>query len=1443
MEIRKPQWSGKKLKRNLAALFSLATLGISTLTPVVSTVAEEAQSEVENGYSEYAGKAKNTHEVLGKFSGEGPAGDRENTFRYLFSRLVVPQYINNVETATYGKGADKSLLVDGKYACNPADPLDLVHQNCTVPNFSAQLGQSFMRVLNPGGIVGGERREAKPAFGWGVPDRIPGQTVPINENERRSKYTGLEAFGYSTGYTSYTGEWDDIIPSTSARMLSNFGMMDRINLTGTSIWNGIKSGLGEFVDGLEWNPTTWLGSLGDAFEGATTGGLLTVIDTSDANVIATRSWVRSGNSVSRSFYNVKVLTDKEVMDASLLRVANKFTNDLIANLNGDARLAKVLSMEAPPEFTYDPNLETEASKKARANARAKNEEIDRHNAEVERTGKGKKKNHVTVPEKKIVPEKEQFAKFKKTDGRVAEGKTEGINCDNDNIGDFKACWAKEFESYRDENFNANSETLKKLIKKTEERLFKDDPYADPTKAIGHYVCADSEGNAKKNGSEYVYLYNKDYSVNKGCAVVRPTVQGGYFGNGYDDKISDTRHMSNIEGDGLLASIPAIGNLNKGIANFATAVSRFIAQLINEMLNLSFSPLMERLGITTIVEHTMSSLKKTVFFPMITIAIAIAALSMLWNIVRTRNATKFFTTLLGMLITFFVGVTILNSPGKVVNYFDKMPAEAEQFVASLILNNENEKGLCSTSTSDANHGVRAAQCNVWNTLVFQPWTYGQFGTNYRNLDVNKMKNTNGDLVGDATVNLGGGVRMHNWALYQLKLMTSGTITESDAKHPVGKADNNLYRIVDMQAGPNWGEGRDARYFASWQGHGGNRATIGVEAAALSVFTLISLGSLLLVKIELTFIFSIMMLGLPFMLLYGLTPKGRRKLISYGATMGSILLKRMLAVGMISVMLLLMNVVVPDNASSYHMVFIGSLIVLGFFKFYKKEIFDLFKLNPQNAFAGEGVLSGDPEAFRAVIKENTPKFIKNKILMSKKSVQGYTSGAIGGAVGGAAGVLSTIKRENKQGAKDPNFIKRSPSRIVQDVRKGMLTGVKEGAASQAKSQQNRERREMAREGLDILTVTTQAKDEVRRVGSEHLQSGVGADGTSSVVNKEIEDRRKLHTPDTSPIISDKDQKTARNIAKDIESTVKNKNLSVDERKAARDDISKRMDIAAGARDKREVRLENRNKIKAPLQHILTPNVEAKEDKVGTNVREHVEKAPETLNKIENGAGYNKHEAKSGPSIHGKLPDLSAPDLESGNFQANSEVEIGLVGYGYNKSPEELESGKSRERIEEGVRAKKAKTTGTTEPTESTKTAKPTESAKSAKSTKKVDKDDKDDRGGKGGGSQNRAKEEVRAGSDRSDGKLPELSTADDLKAMKNAHGDEALSDYEARKGQVHFTKKSTDSGVSNKEVVVDIDKGSKGSIEMPDLKPRGGDLQSQEDRLKKLNDKKFNRFNKK
>lgn len=1232
MKFIKRRVSTRKIKRNMIAMFSLLTLGLSIASPVIQTFANDDESTVKDGLNDYKGDSKYSHEVLGKFSSDTPDG-REQTFRYLFSRIVQPQYINNVSDGVDPSGADTSLIVNGM-ACDPSRPDNLIDSNCNIPNFSAQLGQSIMRVINPGGIVGAERNSATPALNWGVPNSIPTGTVPVDEAQRSSKYTGLEVFGYNLNYTDYNGEWDDIIPSTRARMLANFGIMDKINLTGTAIWDGVSSGISEFVEGLEWNPTTWLGNISNSLEAGASAPFITIIDTSDRNIVTSKSWTRSGNSVADSFYNVKVLTDKEVMEATTVRVANRFTAMLMNEIDNDSELAAVLELESPPNFVYDPNLESEKSKKARAEAEKKNQEIDAynkevdaHNAEVDKTGKGEKKEHkdkVKVPAKEFVPESEQFAKFKKEDGRVKQGESKGISCsDIDNYSDYKTCWNDKWKSYRSKEFNAKSTILTKLIEKVQKNLFKDDPYSDPTKAISHYVCADSRGDAMKDSNgNYEYLYTKENEgsqefLNPKCSLVRPTIQGGYFGDGYSDgsKITDTRHISNVSGSSVLSSIPVIGNISKGIQNLAQNVSKFIAQLINEMLNLSFSPLMEKLGITTIVKSSINSFKNTIFYPMLVIVIMFAGLMMIWDVLRTRNATKFLTSLLSMLIIFFVGVTILNSPDKVVDFFDKLPAKGEEMIANVILNNENSEDICSTSSSDTNNGVRSAQCNVWQSLVFQPWVYGQWGTHYKNLNAagtggTTLKNTNGELVGNAEVNLGGGSKLNNWALYQLKLMTSGTITTEDSNKPVGKVDSNIYRVVDAQAGPNNAEGRDTRYFTTWQGAGASRMGTALESAVLSVFSLIVIGSLLLVKIELTFIFSIMMLGLPFILLYGLTPRGKSKLISYLSTMLALMIKRVLATALISLLLLLLNIVVPENADSYHIVFLSSMIVLGFFKIYKNEIFNLFNLSPENALAGEGILSGDPEALRHAIKNNIPSPIRNRAFMISNGVKGAVSGQIGGTMGGMRGAWETMRTD---AAAQGKFITKSPTEIAREIRAGAKSGSAYGRQSGQRAQEQRARNAMTRKGIDVFTMNTEVKDEIMRSGSNRIKDG--SDGLASQVNEEINKKRQFSRQDSSEPMSAKEQKQARNIAKQISKQVENEingQLTQDEINESRRSISDRIEDAGAIRDQKDINQERINKFKHPIASKKSSGLVHNEVKVQTNVDDIKEHASHTVGK---------------------------------------------------------------------------------------------------------------------------------------------------------------------------------------------------------------------------------------
>ena len=67
------------------------------------------------------------------------------------------------------------------------------------------------------------------------------------------------------------------------------------------------------------------------------------------------------------------------MEAATALVATYFTKQMEEEINGDPELKEVLDLQSAPVFTFDPNKETEESKKARAEAEDKNRAIDQEN--------------------------------------------------------------------------------------------------------------------------------------------------------------------------------------------------------------------------------------------------------------------------------------------------------------------------------------------------------------------------------------------------------------------------------------------------------------------------------------------------------------------------------------------------------------------------------------------------------------------------------------------------------------------------------------------------------------------------------------------------------------------------------------------------------------------------------------------------------------------------------------------------------------------------------------------------------------------------------------------------------------------------------------------------------------------------------------------------------
>lgn len=1231
MRVRKEKISTKRIRQRIYFFLALLSIIIPLSAPLYGVFADD-ESDVKDSYSSYAGDSKNTVDVLDKLSNEG-SFSREDSFRYIFSRVVEPNYINDVTNYAEGSMPDDAdtSIIKGGFACDSTEPMNLIAANCDIPNLSAQLGQNVMRTLGTNGITGGDRQSAKAIMGWGVPDGIPTGQVPTDESARVNKYTGLEVFGYSLGYTNYNGEWDDVIPSTKARLLSNFGLMDKINLTGTSIWEGTKAGLSSLVDGLSWDPTTWLGNVTSSFEAGSSRGLLVIIDTSDANIVATRAWVRSGNSVGGAFYNVKVLTDKEVMEAATALVAKAFTAEMENEVNGDPELSEVLDLQSPPVFTFDPNKETEESKTARQKAEDENKKIDEENKRTEEENKtsDKKKEikpHVAVPDKKIVSEEDQFSEFKENDPKVKQGEGKGITCSTESSYEgYKSCWNVKWEELKKSSFSGKGPIVSKIQKNVVNNLIQKLPHSDPSKAISHYVCADPNGNAKLNADgSYQYVYtgfnaNGVAQVNQACSPIRPTIKGGYFGTGDAsvDSLTDTRHISKVSSRGAFSFIPVIGDLGNAIQGFASFLTKLVAQLTNELLNLSFSPLMEKLGITTIVKTSVNSFKNTIFFPLVSMVAMIAAFMMIFSALMTRNLTQFFTSLATLLLTFFLGVIILNSPDKVIDAVDRVPAKVDQYMLGLLLNTKDADGMCTTSPDTSSYGVRSAQCNVWKSLVYQPWVYSQWGVSDNKLNAagtkttgEAFKNTNEDLVGNASVNLGGGTTLNNWAAYQLKLTTSGTLTTTDTAHPAGQTDNNLYRIVDAQAGPNNAEGRETRYFKAWSGAGTHRLLNSILALILSIFMLLTLGSLLVIKVEISFIVSVMLIGLPFIFLFGLTPKGKGKLLAYLGALISLSLKRAISAFMISLLLLLINVVTPSNSDSYSIVFLASMLVLGFFKLYKKELFDLFKFSPSNPLSGQGLLSGDHSELRERFINNIPLSIRNSFNLNKGRIKGQISGATGGALGGVAAAFQLERRDD-----DGKLIKRSPSALLSDVKDAAKFGVKDGRTQGGQRDFNRSYNKMLRKNMDAFAVANQAVDKVQEEGNRRIKSGVdvAAKGLSDVVNK---DRKYKNEIGDDKLITDKNQRTLRKQAKEIEKLYSNRKLT----EAQRDEIAKKVEdkLDKVAEDMDKVNLKEANRFRKKHRKPLIDN----DIKVGTSVDEIKNNAKGTIDKFTEG----KYEKKT-------------------------------------------------------------------------------------------------------------------------------------------------------------------------------------------------------------------------
>lgn len=1031
----------------LALVFMFAFTALANPVSALSqqtVAADENEDTLNDALGDY-GTGTDFEKTLNKYDKEGYSG-KDNDFGYLIDRLFTLRYLNNTENGVGADGEERDWNCDVN-ATGAGTPY---YHNCDVPNIVTEFTQDVLSMFTSQGISGGNVESVTLANSWfGLPSNIPNNgDVPVDADSRSDKYTALELYGYNMRYTAYYGEWDHIKVYTAARAMANFGFMDNIRLGARSILNGITGGVEKSAENManELSQGDILGAIGGAwsglFSGSTAGALNVVVDSSDLNVFNTFAWYRVG--YGSTLYGARELTEEELSEVaknSMLDALGGLTDD-------DAKLPEDFTqLQTPPDkpkeaisscdITYK-----DGDKETKKDITEKECDSEENSSDVNDTtwsedGTQKKESLKDWRD----ANKKWFEAAKKYDlGCSIDFDDEDKRADN--LATFYSCIPDAYsKAARDQGEELKKKSVDELVESSiTARFFVDLLMSQEGNKSNYnapwyrYVCTKPDGSDMQgeDGYSFEYLLFSDGTMNDACSDVRAPIQNGYFGNGYDGSQQevpkpDTRNtMVDSSAIALLFNPTGMGNyysnLNLGIASFATQTS-------NAILNLSFSPVLDTLGIDDMVEDLIGDFRDSIFFPFAVLVIMFSAFYTLAMVLRTRSYRDAFKTILCIIGVFLGGTILMYKPATIMNLADNVPSKVETAIMGTVfsLNDVNDDELCTASGSGGNSkeeglegeeldnapedSVRTMMCENWRVFLFNPWLYGQWGTDFDNLysaesgETNAMTNTNGSLVGDATVNMGNGVEVQNWSLYQLDQMAAGTATTHDYTQGSGMTDSDMYRLVDLQAGPNNGEGTDSRYFQMWSGHDvGARAGASFMSAAVSILGLIVMTIYGLTKVIVSFLTALMLIILPMIFLLGLIPNaGFSKLKQYFGTLGGLILQRIMLVLLLAMMIRILSMI-TGASDGYMMNMMGAAIVCVCFLLFRKNIMDLImKIATMDMGAmvtGSGVKNAVGNAI--------PKSVKNYANLQGNRLSSAASGAIGGfMVGGRAGVKDAVK----------------------------------------------------------------------------------------------------------------------------------------------------------------------------------------------------------------------------------------------------------------------------------------------------------------------------------------------------------------------------------------------------------------------------------------------------
>lgn len=1002
--------------RLVALLFSFALATIIALGGVAGSTAvsaEESDPEKES--------AQLLNDQADEFT-EGKKGDEgflsaidisqgnidRNSFAHVINRVFGVYYLNDVRDAVQQKDAwkpENGLVCD----VNAPGAGTILYHNCDVPNLTTGFFQSVLGNLGATGLQSATNDYAKLSFqSFGLPSNIPNDNVPVADEMKSVKYSALELFGYNLRYTQYKGEWDNIAVYNKARMLSNYGLSDNLKLGAKSIINGATGGSEAAIGAVNKNLKEGdiLGAIGDGFtafvEGGVSASINTIVDTSDLNVFNQNAWYRVG--FSDTVYGARELSNDELTEVQKTLLKNA----LAKGMGEEVKLPNDLLnlQKAPDKPKEGATLE-------------------------EWKGKEGVKDWFEIAHK-------YGLKCDVDPSKQDEAETE--------LSTFYACIPGEYARVaKEESGKIEGNLVKDFLAEVISGYFMSNILKDNADNFNapwnRYVCLNPDGSDKlTDAGLFVPVVSKTGNLSGGCAMVRPPIQNGYFGNGYVDSQAqpglDTRWAQTDHN--MVTYLLPMDSVANMFANGFLFFSGLVTRVSNTFLNMSFAPMTESTGLREIVIRLIEDFRESVFFPMSVMVAGFGALYVLFTAVRQRAYREALVSIGFMLLAFVSGAVLMFKPESYIKIVDDTPAAMETAVVGGIFGsfNENADNLCTVSGTPASKPITDSQGNVlpdnasasarmllcenWRVNYFNPWIYGQWGTTYDQLYANgsghsnTVQNTNSGLVGDASVNMGSGVIEKNWALYQVDQFTAGTATEKALSEKVGVVRPDLYRVVDMQAGPNNGEGRDGRFFDQWSGNGRQAwdrliisgfSTAGATASAVTVIAY-SVN-----KIIITFVSVGMGIVLPFVFLIGMFPKARSIIRKFLGTVFGLMVQRVLLILMLAIMMKLM-IGFQTASTGYIMATVGAVATAIAFLMIRGRILGM----AMKALTGK---EGDTSALGIArnIGRVMPKSVKNAGNIVRAEASGRVSGTMASLAMGQ-GIEKAIQDGKEAGALNRN-----------------------------------------------------------------------------------------------------------------------------------------------------------------------------------------------------------------------------------------------------------------------------------------------------------------------------------------------------------------------------------------------------------------------------------------